>query len=170
MSEGRVERVRHAARWISGAAFAFSVSALGAAGTATQVSAKKPAQGETLDIAADQLNLEIGKGSLVLEGNVRARLGELELSCPRIEVRYDDEHKVRWARGFGGVRAKHRDVVATAASAEIDVGKRVVKLSGSVRLSRGAGFLAAEQAAIDLRSRRISLSRVEGSIPIEAVR
>jgi lipopolysaccharide export system protein LptA len=105
----------------------------------------------------------------LLEGNVRARLGELELSCPRIEVRYDAAHRVRSARAFGGVRAKHRDAVATASSAEIDAGKRFVELSGSVRLSQGAGWVTAERATIDLRTRRISLSRVEGSIPIEAV-
>jgi lipopolysaccharide export system protein LptA len=172
MTEGRLDRVRRTAHWLSSTVFVFSVSAFGAPGppaSRAPSAAKKPAETETLEIAADKLNLEIGRSTLLLEGNVRARLGDLELSCPHIEVRYDDAHRVRWARGFGGVRAKQRDAVATASSAEIDTGRRVVTLAGSVRLSQGASYITAERAQIDLRSRRISLSRVEGSIPIEAV-
>lgn len=169
MNESGLQRLRRAARGLGSVALVFSALALGSAQGAAPARPVQALSGETLEIAADKLNLELARGSLFLEGNVRARLGDLELSCPRIEVRYDSAHKVTWARGFGGIRAKQGATVATASSAEIDAGQRVVKLFGSVRLSQGAGWVTAREAALDLRTRRISLSRVEGSIPIQTV-
>lgn len=123
--------------------------------------------GETLDVTATKLDVDIEKGTAVLEGNVSARMGELEVLCPKVEVRYDEAPKVRWARGSGGVRAKVKGIEATASSVELNVARRTVKLSGGVRLSRGRGWVKAESASIDLATRKVTLNEVKGSIPVE---
>jgi lipopolysaccharide transport protein LptA len=124
-------------------------------------------EGETLDVRADKLDVDINKGTAVLEGSVRAKMGELEVLCPKIDIRYDEAPKVRWARGSGGVRARLKGIEAAANSFEVDVAKRTVKLAGGVRLTRGKGWVQAESATIDLSTRKVTLSEVKGSIPVE---
>jgi lipopolysaccharide export system protein LptA len=124
-------------------------------------------EGETLDVKADKLDVDINKGTAVLEGSVRAKMGELEVLCPKIDIRYDEAPKVRWARGSGGVRARLKGIEAAASSFEVDVAKRTVKLAGGVRLTRGKGWVQAESATIDMSTRKVTLSEVKGSIPVE---
>src|SRR4051812_23743347 len=38
-------------------------------------------EGQSLDVRADRLDVDIAKGTAVLQGNVRAVLGELEVEC-----------------------------------------------------------------------------------------
>lgn len=125
-------------------------------------------EGQTLDVKADKLDVDINKGSAVLQGHVTAGLGELQVDCEKIEVRYDEAPKVRWARGSGGVTARLKGIEAQAATVELDVASRTVKLSGNVRLSRGRGWVTAESAAIDITTRKVTLADVKGSIPVQA--
>jgi lipopolysaccharide export system protein LptA len=123
--------------------------------------------GETLDVKADQLEVDIEKGTAVLTGSVVATMGELEVACPRVDIRYDEAPKVRWARGTGGVRAKLKGIMANADAVEVDVPTRRVRLAGSVKLSRGKGWVEAESATIDIATRKVTLQEVKGSIPVE---
>ena len=123
--------------------------------------------GEALDVTAERLNVDVDKGTAVLEGEVHAKLGELDVRCPKVEIRYDEAPKVRWARGTGGVRAAVRGIEARARVVEVNVAKRKVKLSGAVHLTRGRGWVTAERAIIDLSTRKVSLREVKGSIPVE---
>lgn len=123
--------------------------------------------GETLDLKADSLEVDIERSSALLQGNVHAVLGDLEVDCARVEVRYDDAPNVRWAKGTGGVSARAKGFAATATSVEVDVIRRNVRLQGSVRLSRGRGWVTADSASIDLRTRKIVLNEVKGSIPVQ---
>jgi lipopolysaccharide export system protein LptA len=61
-----------------------------------------------------------------------------------------------------------RGVTATAQSLEVEVPERRVRLIGNVKISRGKGWVQAENASIDLPSGRITLDEIRGSIPIEA--
>lgn len=124
--------------------------------------------GETLDVTADTLNVDVDKGTAVLQGDVRAKLGNLVVLCPKVEVRYDKAPRVRWARGTGGVTARVKGIEAKASVVEVDVARRRVKLSGGVRLTRGRGWLRAQYATIDIATRKVSLRGVKGSIPVEA--
>jgi lipopolysaccharide transport protein LptA len=124
-------------------------------------------EGETLDIRAEKLDVDIDKGTAVLEGKVEARMGDLSVFCPKVEIRYDGAPRVRWAKGSGGVRAKVKGIDATASSVIVDLAKREVRLSGSVRLSRGKGWVEAGKARIDLSTRKVTLEEVKGSIPVE---
>ena len=123
--------------------------------------------GETLDVKADKLDVDIEKGTATLTGNVSAVMGDLSVTCPKVEIKYDEAPKVRWARGTGGVNANIKGIIAKAASVEVDVATRSVKLSGSVRLSRGKGWVEAERAVIDIATRKVTLHEVKGSIPVE---
>jgi lipopolysaccharide transport protein LptA len=123
--------------------------------------------GETLDIRAEQLDVDIARGRALLSGNVSAKLGELEVLCPKVDIRYDEAPKVRWARGSGGVKARLKGIEATADSVELDVARRNVKLAGAVRLTRGRGWVEAERASIDIATSKVTLHDVKGSIPVE---
>jgi lipopolysaccharide transport protein LptA len=123
--------------------------------------------GETLDIRAEQLDVDIARGRALLSGNVSAKLGELEVLCPKVDIRYDEAPKVRWARGSGGIKARLKGIEATADSVELDVARRNVKLAGAVRLTRGRGWVEAERASIDIATSKVTLHDVKGSIPVE---
>ncbi|MCC6216872.1 MAG: hypothetical protein IT376_18585 [Polyangiaceae bacterium] len=148
------------------AAFLFTLS-LGL-GTGAQADPLAEIGGEALSIEADRLRVDIEKGTAVLEGSVRATLGELEVTCSRVELTYDQAPSVKWAKGSGGVRARMKGVEARASAVEVDMARRKVALSGGVQLRRGKGWVKAERASIDLDTRRISLEDVSGSIPVEA--
>jgi lipopolysaccharide transport protein LptA len=123
--------------------------------------------GETLDIKADKLDVDIEKGNAILTGNVTAVMGELSVECPKVEIRYDEAPKVRWAKGTGGVKAIVKGITASADSIEVDVSNRSVKLAGTVRMTRGKGWIEAERASIDIATKKVTLQQVKGSIPVE---
>ncbi len=115
---------------------------------------------------ADKLEVDVGAGSAVFTGNVSLAKGDLHVTCPRIEVKFDATPHVSWARGSGGVAADVRGVHAEAPEVELDLTKQVLELRGGVRVSRGQGWLQAEKASIDLATARVTLAQVKGSIPV----
>jgi lipopolysaccharide transport protein LptA len=123
--------------------------------------------GESLDLKADRLHVDVQKGTALLEGNVAVQMGELAVSCPKVDIRYDEAPQVRWARGSGGVTAQIKGITATANVMALDVAERTVQLSGNVRLSRGRGWVEADRATIDINTRKVNLHDVKGSIPVQ---
>jgi lipopolysaccharide export system protein LptA len=115
---------------------------------------------------ADQLDVDVGAGSAVFTGNVSLAKGDLHVSCPRIEVKFDTTPHVSWARGSGGVSADVRGVHAEAPEVELDLTKQVLELRGGVRLTRGQGWLQAEKASIDIATAKVTLAQVKGAIPV----
>lgn len=125
-------------------------------------------EGQSLDVRADHLDVDIAKGTAVLQGNVRAVLGELQVECGQIDVRYDEAPVVRYARGSKDVTVRLKGIEAKAATLEVDVARRSVRLQGGVRVSRGRGWVTAEAAQIDIATRHVTLDAVKGSIPVQA--
>jgi lipopolysaccharide export system protein LptA len=115
---------------------------------------------------ADQLEVDVGTGSATFTGNVSLAKGDLHVTCPRIEVKFDASPHVSWARGSGGVSADVRGVHAEAPEVELDLTKQVLDLRGGVRLTRGQGWLQAEKATIDIATAKVTLAQVKGSIPV----
>jgi lipopolysaccharide export system protein LptA len=115
---------------------------------------------------ADQLDVDVGAGTAVFTGNVSLAKGDLHVSCPRIEVKFDTTPHVSWARGSGGVSADVRGVHAEAPEVELDLTKQVLELRGGVRLTRGQGWLQAEKASIDIATAKVTLAQVKGAIPV----
>jgi lipopolysaccharide transport protein LptA len=124
--------------------------------------------GEALDVSADHFDIDVERGTAILQGNVVARVGELEVRCPAVELTYDDSPRVKWARAKGGVTARFKGVDATSTVAELDAKARTVTLSGGVRLSRGRGWITAQQATVDIATGKVSLQEVKGMIPVSA--
>lgn len=139
--------------------------------TATESAQADPlavVEGQSLDVRADHLDVDIAKGTAVLKGNVHAVLGELELECGKIDVRYDEAPVVRYARGSHDVTVRLKGIEAKAATLEVDVARRSVRLQGGVKVSRGRGWVTAEAAQIDIATRHVTLDAVKGSIPVQA--
>jgi lipopolysaccharide export system protein LptA len=148
-----------------------SVGVLGLAlpmgGTPASAGPLAVVEGQSLDIKAAKLDVDVDKGTATLEGDVSATMGELEVLCPKIEIKYDQAPRVRWARGSGGVKARVKGIEAVSNVVVVDLAKRVVNLSGRVRLTRGRGWVEADRASIDLATHKVTLHEVKGSIPVE---
>ena len=122
--------------------------------------------GDSLDLAADKLEVDIPAGTAVLTGHVTLVRGSLRVDCPRIDVKYDEAPHVTWAKGSGGVSADIRGVHAEAPEVELDLAKHVLELRGGVRLTRGQGWLNADKATIEISSAKVTLKDVKGSLPV----
>ena len=117
-------------------------------------------------LQADRLDIDILAGEGTLTGKVTLSKGDLVVSCPRIDLRFDHTPHVAWARGSGGVTADVRGVHAEAPSVELDLTKQVLDLRGGVKLTRGQGWLTADSARIEIATAKVSLTQVKGSIPV----
>jgi lipopolysaccharide export system protein LptA len=156
------------ARW------SFRKSLLVAAAAIASTLSSAPGAGETLlgggggavNVQADQLDVDVLKGEAVLTGKVSLAKGDLSVSCPRVDLRFDNTPHVTWARGSGGVVADVRGVHAEAPTVELDLIKQILDLRGGVRLTRGQGWLTADTARIDIGTGKVTLTQVKGSIPV----
>jgi lipopolysaccharide export system protein LptA len=133
----------------------------------------RPARAEPLfgsdpsvSLQADRLDIDILAGEATLTGKVTLSKGDLVVSCPRVDLRFDQTPHLMWAKGSGGVTADVRGVHAEAPSAELDLGKQVLDLRGGVKLTRGQGWLTADTARIEINTAKVSLTQVKGSIPV----
>ncbi len=122
--------------------------------------------GDALSLQADQLDIDVSAGNALLTGNVTLAKGDLKVSCPRIELKFDNSPHVKWARGSGGVAADVRGVHAEAPEVELDLAKQVLELRGGVKLSRGQGWIQADKATIELANGKVTATQVKGSIPV----
>jgi lipopolysaccharide export system protein LptA len=122
--------------------------------------------GDVVNLQADALDVDVSAGTAVLTGNVSLGKGDLHVSCPRIDVKFDTTPHVSWARGSGGVSADVRGVHAEAPEVEVDLSKQVLELRGGVRLTRGQGWLQADKASIEIATAHVTLTQVKGSIPV----
>jgi lipopolysaccharide export system protein LptA len=121
---------------------------------------------DAVALQADRLDIDILAGDATLTGKVTLSKGDLTVSCPRIDLRFDHAPHLTWARGSGGVTADVRGVHAEAPSVEFDLTKQVLDLRGGVKLTRGQGWLAADSARIEIATAKVSLTQVKGSIPV----
>jgi lipopolysaccharide export system protein LptA len=122
--------------------------------------------GDTVTLQADRLEIDVLPGEAILTGKVTLSKGDLVVSCPRIDLRFDHTPHVTWARGSGGVTADVRGVHAEAPSVELDLVRQVLDLRGGVKLTRGQGWLTADAARIDVPTGKVSMTQVKGSIPV----
>jgi lipopolysaccharide export system protein LptA len=122
--------------------------------------------GEGVSLQADRLDIDILAGEGTLTGKVTLAKGDLTVSCPRIDLRFDHAPHLTWAKGSGGVTADVRGVHAEAPFVELDLSRQIVDLSGGVKLTRGQGWLTADSARIDITTAKVALNQVKGSIPV----
>jgi lipopolysaccharide export system protein LptA len=145
---------------------ALSAAAFLAATPRAMSADKAPPVEEPLSMSADRLDLDVEAKTAVLTGHVTLARGAMSLSCPRVDVRYDQVPHVTWARGSGGVVAEVKGVRAEAPDVELDLAARTMELRGGVRLTRGEGWITADRASINIATAKVTMSDVKGSIPI----
>lgn len=146
-------------------ALAAVATAIAPSSLAEPPKAAAPAR-EQVSLSADRLDIDLEGKTAVFAGNVRLDRGELKIRCPKVEVRYDAIPNVTWARGTGGVVAELKGVHAEAPEVELDLPKQSLVLRGGVRLARGAGWISAASATIDLLTSKVSLTEVKGALPV----
>jgi lipopolysaccharide export system protein LptA len=122
--------------------------------------------GDAVNLQADELDIDVTAGEAVLTGHVLVSKGDLSVSCPRIDLRFDHSPHVTWLKGSGGVSADVRGVHAEAPVVELDMGRQVLDLRGGVKLTRGQGWLTADTARIDVSTGKVSMTQVKGVIPV----
>lgn len=122
--------------------------------------------GEPVHVEGSRLEVDLPTGRAVLSGDVHIRRGELSVFCDRVEALYDKVPAVRWAKASGGVRARLRDFEAASKEAELALDRRELVLRGDVQLRRGGAWMRAKEATVDLKTHRVTLQKVRGSIPI----
>jgi lipopolysaccharide export system protein LptA len=144
------------------------VAALFGEGLSARAAPLAMVEGQALDVSADHLDVDVERGTAVLRGNVTAKVGDLEVRCPTLELGYDQSPRVKWARASEGVTARFKGVEASSRSADLDAKGKLLTLHGGVRLARGSGWITAEQATIDVATGKVSLQEVKGSIPVDA--
>lgn len=133
---------------------------------AGSIAADPPDVSGPLEMSADHLDLDVEAKTAVLKGHVKLTKGAMIVSCPRVDVRYDHVPHVTWAKASGGVVAEVKGVRAEAPDAELDLAARTLALRGGVRLTRGEGWITAEQATIHIATAKVSMTEVKGSIPV----
>ncbi len=122
--------------------------------------------GDKVNVEAERLDVDVNAGEAVLTGKVVLSKGDLKVSCPRIDLKFNLQPHITWAKGSGGVMADVRGVHAEAPEVTLDLVKQSLELRGGVRLSRGQGWLQAEKATIDIASAKVTLTQVKGSLPV----
>lgn len=117
---------------------------------------------------ANLAELDPQTGVLVLTGDVSVRLERLELAARRMEARYERGADLRSLHGEGEISVRLGDTTASAGRFELDLLRQRLVLGGPVRIEVAGGWTSAERAEIDTRSGRLTLHRVQGSLPLAA--
>lgn len=123
-------------------------------------------EGEPIDVEARRVEIDLKSGHALLVGDVRIRRGDLEVTCARVEARYDQAPAIRWAKATGGVHARLRAFEARASEAELALDRNELVLRGDVRVSRDGAWMRADEATVDLATNRVVLERVRGRLPV----
>ena len=126
--------------------------------------------GEDLELIAKRVDVDFAAGKATVSGDVRVRVGKLKVRAGQVELRYDDQTRVRWARAQQGVQAKLGDIELWAPELTVDVTHRRAELSGGVRVSRGKTFIRARRAQVDLTTRKLRLEQVRGTFPLQLLK
>jgi lipopolysaccharide export system protein LptA len=120
---------------------------------------------DALDVRADKLEVDWGLAKAVLDGHVQLRRGDILVTCPRVEGRFDASARLLSARGIGPVTADFRGTHAEADDVEVDMSQKVIRLKGHVKVNRNGAKLTAERGTIEIASAHLSLEEVHGVLP-----
>jgi len=121
----------------------------------------------TVEVEADRLRVDHGDRSAVFDGNVRARYGELTLTCDSMRVTYDEQGEVIALRATGAVAVRRGDARATASSGRLDARRGLLVLEGSAVLVRGPHRLEGDRISVHLASGRLEVERAHGSFRLD---
>lgn len=100
----------------------------------------------------------------MLEGAVELHREKTTLRCERLELRFDEQGQILWARGEGSVTVESPQLHAGAAEVTFDLERSRLLLRGPVQAEQGGVKLQATSAIVDLQSQQLELNDVEGAV------
>ncbi len=120
-----------------------------------------------IDISADKLEFDYGKGLLKYEGNVRVDHAGAKIKAQKLEISFEPEGKrsLRKITARGGVEVTHGDESARGELAEYDPGAATIVLSQNARLGSGPNSLAGEKVLVYLNDKRAVVLGGGGAAP-----
>jgi lipopolysaccharide transport protein LptA len=121
----------------------------------------------TVEVEADRLRIDHHQRSAVFEGHVRARYGDLTLSCDAMSVSYDDEGAIVALRASGRVVVVRPGARATAATGRLDARQGLLVLEGGPVLVRGPHRLEGQRIAVHLSSGRLEVEKARGTFKLD---
>lgn len=115
-----------------------------------------------VNYAANRIELQDRQNRVVLTGNVQIDQANLRMNSARTIVDYSDAGSLSINRisATGGVTVTRGNESARGNVAVYDFNRRVITMTGNVRLRRGSDTLNGGRLTIDLRT---GLSSVDGS-------
>ncbi|MEL7691849.1 LptA/OstA family protein [Citromicrobium bathyomarinum] len=118
-----------------------------------------------VNYAANRIELQDRQNRVVLTGNVKIDQANLHMSSARTIVDYSDAGSLSINRisATGGVTVTRGNESARGNVAVYDFNRRVITMTGDVRLRRGSDTLNGGRLTIDLRSGLSSIDAAGGS-------
>jgi lipopolysaccharide export system protein LptA len=109
-----------------------------------------------IDISADRLEFDYGKGLLKYEGNVRVDHAGAKIKAHKLEVSFEPEGKrsLRKITARGNVEVTRGDESAEGEVAEYDPAAATIVLSQNAKLGSGANSVAGEKVMVYLNDKR----------------
>jgi lipopolysaccharide export system protein LptA len=109
-----------------------------------------------IDISADRLEFDYGKGLLKYEGNVRVDHAGAKIKAQKLEVSFEPEGKrsLRKITARGNVEVTRGDESAHGEVAEYDPAAATIVLSQNAKLGSGANSVAGEKVMVYLNDKR----------------
>jgi lipopolysaccharide export system protein LptA len=118
-----------------------------------------------VDYAADRIELQDKQNRVVLAGNVKITQAGLNINAARVTVAYTDTGSLQIQRidATGGVVVTRGTERASGNVAVYDFNRRIITMSGNVKLNRSGDTLNGGRLVIDLRSGLSSVNGAGGS-------
>lgn len=120
-----------------------------------------------VDFAADRIQLQDRENRVVLTGGVVISQAALTLRAQRALIDYTDAGGLQIDRltATGGVTVTRNNETVSGQVAVYDFDRRLITLSGDVRVARGTDNLRGGRLVIDLRSGVATVDGSAGSAP-----
>jgi lipopolysaccharide export system protein LptA len=108
---------------------------------------------QPIELAADSVNVDEGKGVSTYKGNVDLRQGSMKLLADTVHIRQQNR-KPNHITAIGSVRftqkdAKGRTIKAVAKRAEYEVNSELLELTGKASLTQGGDTMRSDRIVYD---------------------
>lgn len=112
-----------------------------------------------VEVSADGLDVNQSNGTATFTGNVVIGQGQMRLSAQRVLVVYQkDSQKIERLEARGGVTLVSGQEAAEAASADYNIDRGVIVMTGNVLLTQGPSALSADKMTVQLRDGTAQMS------------
>ncbi len=120
----------------------------------SDVDLRRGVTGETV-ITSDSLLFDYRRSFCVFEGNVKVTDPRVAISCQKLHVFFDAEHKVETLMAMEAVSVTQSNRVATCDRAVYTAGTGEIVMTGNAVLTRGRDRLAGDEIRIFVHSEKV---------------